>query len=125
MIESTNPEIDVTELMERVRAEAARIKERPRRVRRAPIVVPPALPPIAVLPPVPTGQIPQPINPKKERLDQLLQNARSNTQVSSVVPKFLRGLFRRQGAYNTSVLDGLGVLAQSDVELNQSGHEIR
>ena len=124
MIESTNPEIDVNELMERVRAEAARIRERPRRVRRAPIVVPPALPPIAVLPPVPTVQIPQPINPKKERLDQLLQNARSKTQVSSVIPKFLRGLFRRQGAYNTSVLESLGVLAQSSVELNKRVREI-
>src|SRR5437588_10886816 len=124
MIESTNPEIDVNELMERVRAEAARIKERPRRVRRAPIVVPPALPPIAVLPPVPTVQIPQPINPKKERLDQLLQNARSKTQVSSVIPKFLRGLFRKQGDYNTSVLESLGVLAQSNVELNKRVREI-
>ena len=124
MIESTNPEIDVNELMERVRAEATRIKERPRRVRRAPIIVPPALPPIAVLPPVPTVQIPQPINPKKERLDQLLQNARNKTQVSSVIPKFLRGLFRRQGAYNTSVLESLGVLAQSSVELNKRVREI-
>ena len=124
MIESTNPEIDVNELMERVRAEAARIRERPRRVRRAPIMVPPALPPIAVLPPVPTVQIPQPINPKKERLDQLLENARSKTQVSSVIPKFLRGLFRRQGAYNTSVLESLGVLAQSSVELNKRVREI-
>ena len=124
MIESTNPEIDVNELMERVRAEAARIRERPRRVRRVPALVPPALPPIAVLPPVPAVQIPQPINPKKERLDQLLQNARSKTRVSSIIPKFLRGLFRKQGAYNTSVLESLGVLAQSSVELNKRVREI-
>ena len=124
MIESTNPEIDVNELMERVRAEAARIRERPRRVRRVTALVPPALPPIAVLPPVPAVQIPQPINPKKERLDQLLQNARSKTRVSSIIPKFLRGLFRKQGAYNTSVLESLGVLAQSSVELNKRVREI-
>jgi O-antigen chain-terminating methyltransferase len=124
MIESTNPEIDVNELMERVRAEAARIRERPRRVRRVPALVPPALPPIAVLPPVPAVQIPQPINPKKERLDQLLQNARSKTRVSSIIPKFLRGLFRKQGAYNTSVLESLAVLAQSSVELNKRVREI-
>jgi O-antigen chain-terminating methyltransferase len=124
MIESTNPEIDVNELMERVRAEAARIRERPRRVRRVPALVPPALPPIAVLPPVPAVQIPQPINPKKERLDQLLENARSKTRVSSIIPKFLRGLFRKQGAYNTSVLESLGVLAQSSVELNKRVREI-
>ena len=124
MIESTNPEIDVNELMERVRAGAARIRERPRRVRRVPALVPPALPPIAILPPVPAVQIPQPINPKKERLDQLLQNARSKTRVSSIIPKFLRGLFRKQGAYNTSVLESLGVLAQSSVELNKRVREI-
>lgn len=124
MIESTNPEIDVNELMERVRAGAARIRERPRRVRRVPALVPPALPPIAVLPPVPAVQIPQPINPKKERIDQLLQNARSKTRVSSIIPKFLRGLFRKQGAYNTSVLESLGVLAQSSVELNKRVREI-
>ena len=124
MIESTNPEIDVNELMERVRAEAARIGERPRRVRRLPTVVPPALPPIAVLPPVPSVQIPQPFNPKKERLDQLLQNARRKTQVSSIVPRFLRGLFRNQGAYNTSVLDSLAVLTHNSVELNKRVREI-
>src|SRR5437764_3697978 len=124
MIESTNPEIDVNELMERVRAEAARIRERPRRVRRSPSLAQPAWPPIAPLPPVPTGQIPQPRKPKKERLDQLLQSARRKTQVSSVIPKFLRGLFRRQGAYNTSVLESLGVLAQSSVELNKRVREI-
>ena len=123
MIETTNPEIDVNELMERVRAEAAKIAERPRRAR-APAMHPPALPPIAVLPPVPTVQIPKPINPKKERLDQLLENARSKTRVNSVIPKFLRGLFRKQGAYNTSVLESIGVLAQSNVELNKRVREI-
>src|SRR5947208_13471368 len=124
MIETTNPEINVNELMERVRAEAARIKERPRRPRAVPEVAAPALPPIAVLPPVPTVQIPQPMNPKKERLDQLLQNARGKTQVSSIIPKFLRGLFRRQGAYNTTVLESLGVLAQSGGTLNKRVCEI-
>lgn len=124
MIESTNPEIDVNELMERVRAEAARIRERPRRARTVPKAIAPALPPIAVLPPVPSVQIPQPINPKKERLEQLLQNARSKTRVSSIIPRFLRGLFRNQDAYNTSVLESLGVLAKSSVELNKRMGEV-
>ena len=124
MIESTNPEIDVNELMKRVRAEAARIRERPRRVRTVPKVAAPALPPIAVLPPVPSVQIPQPINPKKERLDQLLQKARSKTQVSSIIPKFLRRLFRKQGAYNTNVLESLDLLARNSVELNKKVREI-
>src|ERR1700674_3737875 len=124
MIESTNSEIDVNELMERVRAEAARMRQRPRRVSAPPKVAAAALPPIAVLPPAPTVQIPQPINPKKERLDQLLQNARSKTQVSSIIPKFLRGLFRKQGAYNTNVLESIGVLAQNSVELNKRVRQI-
>ena len=124
MIESTNPEIDVNELMERVRAEAARMRKQPRRVSAAPKVAGPALPPIAVLPPVPTVQIPRPINPKKERLDQLLQNARIKTRVSSIIPRFLRGLFRNQDAYNTSVLESIGVLTKSSVELNTRVRDI-
>lgn len=124
MIESTNPEIDVNELMERVRAEVARMRKQPRRVSAPPKVAGPALPPIAVLPPVPAVQIPRPINPKKERLDQLLQNARIKTRVSSIIPRFLRGLFRNQDAYNTSVLESIGVLAKSSVELNTRVGEI-
>jgi SAM-dependent methyltransferase len=125
MIETTNPEIDVTELMKRVRAEASKIAQRPRRSRAiAPEGGAPALPPIPVLPPMPAVWIPRPGNPKKERLDELLQNARKKTEVSSIIPKFLRGLFRKQGSYNRCVLESISVLAKSNFELNKKVREI-
>ena len=122
MIESTNPEIDVNELMKRVRAEASKIARRSRAI--AAEAAAPVLPPIPSSPPIPAIWIPRPGNPKKERLEELLQNAREKIEVSSIVPKFLRGLFRKQGGYNRSVLESLNVLAKSNFELNKKVREI-
>jgi SAM-dependent methyltransferase len=119
MIETSNPEIDVTELMKRVRAEASKIADRSRATAAGP-----ALPAIPALPPTPAIWIPRAGNPKKERLDELLRSAREKIEVSSIIPKFLRGLFRKQGGYNRSVLDSLSVLAKSNFELNKKVQEI-
>lgn len=124
MIETTNPEIDVNQLMERVRAEAAKIPLRPRRARPGADGAMPVLPEIAVLPPVPALWIPGAVTPRKEKLDELLLRARQKTEVSSIIPKFLRGLFRRQGAYNKGVLDSIKVLGQSNEELAKRVREI-
>jgi len=122
MIETNNPEIDVTELMKRVRAEASKIARRSRAS--AAEGDAPVLPPIPVLPPMPAVWIPQPGNPKKERLDDLLESARKKTEVSSIIPKFLRGIFRKQGGYNRAVLESLNVLAKNNFELNKKVGEI-
>ena len=124
MIETTNPEIDVNQLMERVRAEAAKIPLRPRRVRPEANSAMPVLPEIASLPPAPAVWIPGAVTPRKEKLDELLLNTRRKTEVSSMVPKFLRGIFRKQGSYNTGVLDTIKVLAQSNHELTKRVREI-
>jgi O-antigen chain-terminating methyltransferase len=122
MIETTNPEIDVSELMKRVRTEASKIARRSRGI--AAEAAAPVLPPIPIIPPMPAIWIPRPGNPKKERLEELLQNARKKIEVSSIIPKFLRGLFRKQGGYNRSVLESLNVLAKSNFELNKKVREI-
>jgi O-antigen chain-terminating methyltransferase len=124
MIETTNPEIDVNQLMERVRAEAAKIPARPRRVRPGANGAMPALPAIPSLPQAPSVWIPGGVTPRKEKLDELLLNTRQKTEVSSSIPKFLRGLFRKQGSYNKGVLDSIKVLAQSNQELAKRVHEI-
>ena len=124
MIETTNPEIDVNQLMERVRAEAAKTALRPRRARPELDGSMPVLPVIPVLPPAPAVWIPGAVTPRKEKLDELVLNARKKTEVSSIIPKFLRGLFRKQGAYNKGVLDSIKVLAQSNHELTKRVQEI-
>lgn len=84
MIETTNPEIDVNQLMERVRAEAAKIPVRPRRVRPAADGAMPTSPAITPLPQAPAEWIPGAITPRTEKLDELLRNARQKTEVSSI-----------------------------------------
>ena len=117
MIETTNPEIDVNQLMERVRAEAAKIPLRPRRARPGADEALRGLPEIPALPSAPAVWIPGAVTPRKEKLDELLRNTRQKTEVSSSIPRFLRGLFRKQGSYNKGVLDSIKVLAQSNEEL--------
>ena len=75
MIETTIPEIDVTDLMERVRTEAAKIKTRARARSSRPKA--PQLPPVQVMPAFPECALPKPVNPQTERLQALLQQARA------------------------------------------------
>jgi O-antigen chain-terminating methyltransferase len=115
MIETTIPEINVAELMERVRAEAGR--RRPLSSRLSSVATATAavsLPPVALLPDAPSIWVPDPIKSNKPRLDSLLQTAREKTGIGSRIPKFLRRFFRKQGAFNRVVLDTMAALTKSN-----------
>ena len=122
MIETTIAEIDVAELMERVRAEALRPKP-PRRV-----LLPPAesasLPPVAMLPAAPAVWIPGTVKSRRDRLDALVQSARENNEPSSKIPKFLRRFFRKQGGYNRAVVESIGALSKTTDDLTRRVGEI-
>jgi acyl carrier protein phosphodiesterase len=124
VIETTVPEIDIAELMERVRAEALRPKPSP-----PPRFVPPAesaagLPPVALLPGAPAVWVPAPIKSKKERLDALVETAREKNEPNSWIPKFLRRFFRKQGAYNRAVVESIAALSKTADDLTRRVGEI-
>ena len=117
MIETTIPEISVTELMARVKAEAARARPVRPSSSPSPNGNAPSLPPVAMLPAAPALWIPGGVNSSKEKLDGLLQTARGKTEVSSRIPKFLRRFFRKQGGYNRTVLESIAALSKTNHEL--------
>src|SRR4051794_12541615 len=98
MIETTIPEIDVTELMARVRDEAAKIRKRARvhtaRQNSS------QLPPVELAPAFPAIAFPKAVNARGDRLDELLAQARRAIEIDPKVPKLFRRLFRRQAPYN-------------------------
>ena len=115
MIETTIPEIDVTDLMERVRTEAAKIKTRARARSSRPKA--PQLPPVQVMPAFPECALPKPVNPQTERLQALLQQARANVEVAPKVPKLFRRFFRRQAPYNRLLLEAVRLLTKTNQSL--------
>ncbi|MEY2508776.1 MAG: hypothetical protein QOH01_3105 [Verrucomicrobiota bacterium] len=120
MIETTIPEINVAELMERVRVEARRW--RPLSSRLSPVATTDgavSLPPIARLPDAPSIWVPGPIKSNRPRLDSLLQTAGEKTGIGSRIPKFLRRFFRKQGAFNRVVLDTMAALTKSNDALTR------
>ena len=132
MIESSNPEIDVQELMAQVRREVARQQQQAARAERSnghrptppastPAVV---LPPLADIPAVPDFQSSGPVDPKKERLDNILKQARESNEVRSGVPRFFRSFFRKQGGFNRSLLEAVGTLAKTNAQLNKRVQEL-
>lgn len=127
MIETTNPEINVAELMERVRREAAKIatretlrpQETGRRRVRAPVL--PAVADVAV-PPV--AGFSKALDVKHQRTEETLRRARRAIEVPGWVPKLFRGWFRSQGGYNQTVLDTVGHLAKTNHQLNRRVQEL-
>ncbi|MDQ6623602.1 MAG: hypothetical protein M3Y86_08985 [Verrucomicrobiota bacterium] len=117
MIETSNPEIDVAELMQRVRAEAARIAERAAGPSRNGQPAAPVLPAIRMLPPPPAPVTIRHVNLKRERLDDLLRRARDESEVARWIPKFLRGIFRQQGEVNRHLLEAVSSLVKTNSEL--------
>ncbi|MFN2476105.1 MAG: hypothetical protein ABR526_07180 [Chthoniobacterales bacterium] len=124
MIETTIPAVDVDDLMQRVRAEAAKIAERSSLQQQIPDRRPVNSPSPAVLPPPPAPVTVRPVNLKRERLDNLLHHAREDTRVARWIPKFLRGLFRKQAGFNRNVLDALTSLVKTNAELTSRVHEL-
>ena len=114
MIETTNPEIDVNELMERVRREANNADAPPRSAAR----------PLlhgnerGALPPPPALALSAPLESKKERMGTLFGRAYEKNQVSSWIPSIFRGFFRRQGGFNRAVLEAFTDLAETNEQLN-------
>ena len=126
MIETSNPAIDVEELMQRVHREAARARQQENGSR-----VPTAPGPAVTLPPLPELPTPPgigssgPLEVKKDRLEAMLKQARTAMEVSSSIPKFLRGLFRKQGGYNRALLETVASLAKTNVQLNKRVQELQ
>jgi SAM-dependent methyltransferase len=125
MIESNNPEIDVNQLMERIRAEAARRRDLGLLQRNGSgHAVSTVLPQVHFLAPLPPMVSPRPIDVKQERLTSILQRAKEKTEVSKRIPKLLRRLFRKQGGYNKLLLESVAVLTRTNVELNKRLQEL-
>src|SRR5204862_417081 len=124
MIESNNPEIDVNQLMERIRAEVARRRDLGLLQRNGSgHAVSPGLPQVHFLAPLPPMVSPRRIDVKEGRLTSILQRAREKTEVSKRIPKLLRRLFRKQGGYNKLLLESVAVLTGTNVELNKRFQE--
>jgi len=125
MIESNNPEIDVNQLMERIRAEVARRCDLGLLQRNGSgHAVSTVLPQVHFLAPLPPMVSPRRIDVKEERLTSILQRAREKTEVSKRIPKLLRRLFRKQGGYNKLLLESVAVLTRTNVELNKRLQEL-
>ena len=125
MIESNNPEIDVNQLMERIRAEVARRRDLGLLQRNGwGHAISTVLPQVHFLAPLPPMVSPRRIDVKEERLTSILQRAREKTEVSKRIPKLLRRLFRKQGGYNKLLLEGVAVLTKTNVELNKRLQEL-
>ena len=118
MIETTVPEINVSDLMEQVRLKAAAIQRvdapkpgsvaRPKRV---------DLPPLDLIPPQPPLLLPQPLPARTERILARLEKARKTTAVAKWIPKPLRVFFRNQEDYNRTLLESVASLAKANAEL--------
>src|SRR6266480_399543 len=125
MIESNNPEIDVDELMKRLRAEVARRRDLGLVQRNGSgDAVSTVLPQVHFLAPLPPMVSPRRIDVKADRLTSILQRAREKTEVSKRIPKLLRRLFRKQGGYNKLLLESVAVLTRTNVELNKRLQEL-
>lgn len=125
MLETTIPEIDVTQLMERVRQEAARIELNRQRTTPTPaggpraslpkIAAPPAAPPMA--PAV------KKIKSDDAKLQSLLQRGRDKNDRPGI-PRLFRRFFRKQGSYNRVLLQMNEILARKVVALGQQMGEL-
>jgi O-antigen chain-terminating methyltransferase len=116
MIETTIPEINVSDLMERVRLKAAEIKKietsgSVEQLRRS------ELPAVDIVPPQPRLLLPESPPARKERVLAMLEQARERISVAKWIPKPLRGLFRNQDGYNRALLDAVSSLAKANAEL--------
>ena len=109
MIESQNPEIDVQELMARVRAEVDKRKGLP------------VSPPVRPLPPsgsTPTASV-SPVRPLGANVAVALDRARQKNHVSPRIPAVVHPFFRNQGGFNLQLLRAIELQVQQ-IEALQS-----
>jgi 2-polyprenyl-3-methyl-5-hydroxy-6-metoxy-1,4-benzoquinol methylase len=107
MIE-TNPEVSVSELMERVRTKTEEIRHARRHSK---------LRPVSGVKEIATVIVPKPVTPKTEQILRAAQVAREATTVSRWIPKPLRGLFRRQDKFNREMLRAIEWLSNTNAQL--------
>ena len=118
MIETTIPEINVSDLMERIRAKAGEIQKMNARGSNTPAKLQRLeLPALGVSPPPPPLALPRPAPSRKERVLAMLEQARAKTEVSSWIPKPGRRFFRKQGGYNRILLESVTLLSKANAEL--------
>lgn len=125
MIETANPEINVEELMQRVRVEAAKL--RGMNGRSSGVSVRPrgaSLPPIRVLPPPPRPPLLKAVDAKRERLEGMLREAREKAEGDRRIPKMFRRFFRKQGGYNRLLADSVTVLIKTNAQLARQLREL-
>ena len=119
MIETAIREIDVEQLMQRVRVEAAKLRSAnggratagSARGRGS------MLPPIRVLPPPPRLPLVTSVDPKRERLEGMLREARAKAEGNPSMPKFLRRFTRKQGGYNRLLIDSVAAVGKIAAQL--------
>jgi 2-polyprenyl-3-methyl-5-hydroxy-6-metoxy-1,4-benzoquinol methylase len=103
MIESQNPEIDVQELMAKIRSEVERRKAQP--------IASPGGPPS-----LPHASAPEAVAPTSHRLrtniTEVLNSARQKGRVSSRIPTVIRPFFRNQGGVNSQLLYAIELQTQ-------------
>ena len=123
MIDTSNPEINVDELMERVRAEAAKLAHAGLGApigRRALALT---LPPVRTLAPQPRLPAFKAVDTKKERIDSILRDAREKSE-NPKIPKMFRRFFRKQGGYNRMLIDAVDRLTKTQVQIAKQLREI-
>ncbi len=110
MIESQNPEIDVQELMARIRAEVQK--------RKALLPAPPVRP-LAMPGSAPAAAV-SPFHPLGANITVALNRARQKNHVSSRIPAVIHPFFRNQGGFNLQLLRAIELQAQQlDVLQNE------
>ena len=118
MIETANPEIDIEELMQRVRLEASKLRSsNGRSTTLAVRTRGPALPPLRVLPPPPRLPLLKTVDVKRERLEGMLREAREKAEGNPSIPKMFRRFFRKQGGYNRLLIDSVTLLGKSTAQI--------
>ena len=118
MIETAIPEINVDELMQRVRVEAAKLRSGSGRTAQGLARARGStLPPVRVLPPPPRSALLKPVDAKRERLDAMLREAQAKSEGNPSVPKMFRRFFRKQGGYNRLLIDSATLLGKTTAQL--------
>jgi O-antigen chain-terminating methyltransferase len=123
MIESSNPEIDVNALMERVQREARnsiRLQSGGGRAAVRPAILP-EIPEIAPLPEITlSGRVAS----MKAGMSDLLRKMQRMINVSRKIPKLFRGFFRRQGGFNQTLVEAVAALAETTEALTVRVREL-
>jgi O-antigen chain-terminating methyltransferase len=117
MTEPAKLDVEVSDLMERIRQEVATAGAG--NSTRAGLTPDGDLPPIVETAPTTAERLRARPLPKA-KLAEVIQRARSKTEVSRWIPRFLRRLFRSQGAYNRAVLDIAAVLGKTTEQLHSA-----